>query len=42
MKTQPEASTVYLAYHQPYSLEQHHNLIARCSKYTTSNTHLFQ
>jgi murein tripeptide amidase MpaA len=25
-----ESSTVYLAYHEPYSLEQHHDLIARC------------
>ena len=27
----PEASTVYLAYHEPYSLEQHTDLIARCT-----------
>eukprot|EP01047_Picozoa_sp_COSAG01_P037205 COSAG01_NODE_2943_length_6815_cov_56.357802_2_plen_427_part_00 len=26
----PAASTIYLAYHEPYSLERHHDLIARC------------
>lgn len=27
----PQASTIYLAYHEPYSLEQHNDLVARCA-----------